>query len=203
MKLSTAISSFVFIYGASSASASEETASGVDKATYGGFEDHLKDETKSLRGLQAGEGTFIVTFADDNGDREAKAQGLAKAFGGSVKYVYDTVLNGAALTVPNAAAAAGLAHSPHVQSVEADGMVYASAGSWGLDRIDQCPTSRDGIESKANGSGVKVSALFCLYFNSAVSSCSTYLVPSTQDVHHRHWLARRPCRVHWQNRQRV
>jgi len=144
-----------------------------------------------------------VTFADDNGDREAKAQGLAKAFGGSVKYVYDTVLNGAALTVPNAAAAAGLAHSPHVQSFEADGMVYASVGSWGLDRIDQCPTSRDGIESKANGSGVKVSALFCLYFNSAVSSCSTYLVPSTQDVHHRHWLARRPCRVHWQNRQRV
>jgi hypothetical protein len=161
MKLSAGIGSLVVIYRACSASASSVGV--VDKATYGGFEDHLKDETKSLRGLQAGEGTFIVTFADDNGDREAKAQGLAKAFGGSVKYVYDTVLNGAALTVPNAAAAAGLAHSPHVKSFEADGMVYASTvGSWGLDRIDQCLLPLNSVEKKANGSGVKVSALFCL-----------------------------------------
>jgi hypothetical protein len=159
MKLSITISSFLFIYGACSASASEEKVGDVDKATYGGFEDHLKEETKSLRGLQAGEGTFIVTFADDKGDREAKAQGLAKAFGGSVKYVYDAVLNGAALIVPNAAAAAGLARSPHVESVEADGLVYASVGSWGLDRIDQCLLPLNSNESKADGSGVKVGLL--------------------------------------------
>ena len=77
MELSTAIGSFLGIFGASTASTSEETVSGVDKTTYGGFEDHLKNGTKSLCGLQAGEGTFVVTFANDDGDLEAKAQGLA------------------------------------------------------------------------------------------------------------------------------
>lgn len=143
----------LLVYCPSSVSASKE--SDVDKATYGGFEDKIEGKQR-LRGLQDDEESFIITFADDEGDRQQKAQGLAKAFGGSIKYVYDTVLNGAAMTVPNAAAAKGLMNSPLIKSIEVDGKVYASAvGSWGLDRVNQC-VGLDGSETKADGSGVKV-----------------------------------------------
>ena len=79
--------------------------------------------------------------------------------------MYDSVLNCAALIVPNAAAAAGLAKSPHVKSVEAEGMAYVSdVVSCGLDRVNQCDLPLDNSKWKANGADVKVSAPFFTIF---------------------------------------
>jgi hypothetical protein len=85
---------------------------------------------------------------------------LVEAFGGSIKYVYEKVLNGAALNLPHEKAIFGVSHSPHVKTIDQDGVVYAvgdvQAESWGLDRINHCSLPLDGIATKIDGSGVKV-----------------------------------------------
>lgn len=130
-----------------------------------GEDDH---STKSLRGGQGevtgggkapGMKTYIVTFPYGT-DPGKKAEALAKAGGGSVRHVYREVLNGAALTLP-AAAAVGLGKSAGVESVEEDQEARASVPvkSWGQDRIDQCEAigdSPDAEFTKKDARDVKV-----------------------------------------------
>lgn len=86
--------------------------------------------------------TLIVTF-DEGVAPAARAAGLARAFGGEVRYVYDRALDGAAIEVP-ANAAAGVARAAGVRRVEADQEMLRNdvvtqhdPVSWGLARIDQ------------------------------------------------------------------
>jgi aqualysin 1 len=81
----------------------------------------------------------ILTFEHDLVPA-ATAASLARANGGTVAFVYDHALNGAAIDVPSAAVAS-LSNARGVLRVELDGPVTTTAtqssATWGLDRIDQ------------------------------------------------------------------
>ncbi len=92
----------------------------------------------SVRGAE--HKTYILTFSPGK-DPTERANGLAKLAGGSVKHVYTHVLNGAALTLPEVAAAA-IAKNPAVATMEEDQEAttydHATMYSYGQSRVDQC-----------------------------------------------------------------
>ena len=128
-----------------------------------------KDDAASknrLRGLKNDKVTVLVTLKEDKNTGIAKkCESKANGAGGSVKYVYSTVLNGCALDIP-AGAMNSLKNDPDVQLLEEDGEVHATGctlqgdGScvvtspiWSLDRVDQCLLPLDGnpfIKEPAN-----------------------------------------------------
>lgn len=69
-----------------------------------------------------------------------RANRLSTVYGGNVHYVYEEALQGMAVSLPDAAAAA-LAQDPAVAAVEPDRTIrlegVEAALPWGLDRIDQ------------------------------------------------------------------
>ena len=86
---------------------------------------------------------YIVTFRDDESDPEGQANGLIKAHGGSLKYVYRYALKGFAVANLPDAAVEALQRNPRITRIERDGIVTAdgsgtqSGATWGIDRIDQ------------------------------------------------------------------
>jgi subtilisin family serine protease len=106
-------------------------------------------------------GQYIVTLHDDDPDTTAaRANALAAQYHGAVSRVYEHALQGFAVRMTEAQAAA-LAADPAVQSVEENGVVsidttQTNPPSWGLDRIDQAslPLSNS-YTFDANGTGVR------------------------------------------------
>ena len=117
-----------------------------------------KDDTaskNSLRGLKNDKVTVVITLKEDkNTGLAKKCETKAKGNGGSVKYVYGTVLYGCAVDL-SPAAVKTMAEDPDVEVLEEDGAVYATGCSssgdgcevfnpiWALDRVDQCTTPLD------------------------------------------------------------
>jgi hypothetical protein len=113
-----------------------------------------------LRGLKSDRVTVLVALKPDKNTGIAKkCESKANGAGGSVKFVYSTVLNGCALDIPQGAINS-LRNDAEVELVEEDGEVHATgctpsgdgSGScvvnnpiWALDRVDQCATSLDGL----------------------------------------------------------
>jgi subtilisin family serine protease len=86
-------------------------------------------------------GQYIVRFRLGGSDALTNAMYAERMVGGVTKYVYTTVLNGAAMTLADDAAAA-LRLDPRVLSVDQDQVVsingtQTNPPSWGLDRVDQ------------------------------------------------------------------
>jgi hypothetical protein len=76
--------------------------------------------------------TFLVTFNDNSIAASKRCDALAKSHGGSVTHVYNTVLNGCSINVPNVGAQVSaqatftaLSNNPAVKNVEASQRVYA------------------------------------------------------------------------------
>jgi subtilisin family serine protease len=86
---------------------------------------------------------YMVTFRDDESDPEGQANGLVKAYGGSLKHVYRYALKGFAVANLSDAAVEALQRNPRITRIERDGIVTAdgsgteSGATWGIDRIDQ------------------------------------------------------------------
>jgi subtilisin family serine protease len=80
--------------------------------------------------------TFVVVLKPDTKDVHGIAQGLARAHGGKLGFVYTHALRGFSVQVP-AAGAAGIAHSQAVASIEADQDYSVSAQSMptGIQRV--------------------------------------------------------------------
>jgi subtilisin family serine protease len=100
---------------------------------------------------------YIVVFKPGVADHIALARKLLAANGGTLRFRYD-VINGFAGRMP-AAAAAIIARHPDVALVEQDQLVHLVATqanpTWGLDRIDQRPTTLDrSYTYNATGAGV-------------------------------------------------
>jgi hypothetical protein len=115
-------------------------------------------------------GHYIVGLKDRNGrNAAAHATALANAHGGKVTAVYDSVLHGFAIELPEAAARA-LARNPKVRFVEdAEGWISSLSwsqttsgdpeqGLWHLDRSDQRQVDNGGLNGTygycATGQGV-------------------------------------------------
>jgi subtilisin family serine protease len=131
-----------------------------------------KDAAAAARDLQAAttnSKTYLVTFADTSISPAKRCDALAKSNGMVVSHVYDTVLNGCALTAASAASSSSsaaqtvqatltaLSSAPAVSNVEMDQRMYALAtpsSSWGLDRIDQCTLPLNNLMTKQDASGV-------------------------------------------------
>ena len=81
-------------------------------------------------------GTYVVVLMPGASDVPGVANGLARAHGGTVGFVYTHALRGFSVRVP-AAGAAGIAHAPAVASVEADQEFTVSAQSppTGIQRV--------------------------------------------------------------------
>jgi PKD repeat protein len=98
-------------------------------------------------------------FQSDVSDPPGLAQRLARAHGGSVGFTYQYAIKGFSAELPDQAVEA-LRRNPNVASIEPDGRVWAvttvSAGTWGLDRIDQTSLPLDGNYTfTPDGSGVR------------------------------------------------
>jgi subtilisin family serine protease len=108
-------------------------------------------------------GQYIVVFNDGVRDVPGLARRLAAAHGGKTLFVYESALQGFALRIPDAAAAA-LARDPNVRYVEQDQVVGAgtvqTSAPWGLDRADQrsLPLSTD-FSYFRTGAGVRAYVL--------------------------------------------
>jgi hypothetical protein len=86
-------------------------------------------------------GQYIVQFRPSGVSSLANARYVESRVGGVTKFVYTTVLNGAAMTLADDAAAA-LRLDPRILSVDQDQVVSINTTqnnppSWGLDRVDQ------------------------------------------------------------------
>src|SRR4051794_36493036 len=66
---------------------------------------------------------YIVTFRDDEPDPAGQANGLTKAHGGSVKFVYTKAIKGFAVANLPDAAVEALQRNPRVAAIERDGIV--------------------------------------------------------------------------------
>jgi subtilisin family serine protease len=102
--------------------------------------------------------SYIVVLKAGAGHPATVAAEQSRRYGAAVSHVYSHALQGFALTLPDAAAAA-LARDPRVDYVEPDGIVTAdttqSGATWGLDRIDQRSLPLSGTFTyTASGSGV-------------------------------------------------
>ncbi|MEO8334224.1 MAG: S8 family serine peptidase [bacterium] len=86
-------------------------------------------------------GQYIVQFRPSGVDALTNARYAERMVGGATRFVYTTVLNGAAMTLTDAGATA-LRSDPRVLSVDQDQVVSINTTqnnppSWGLDRVDQ------------------------------------------------------------------
>jgi serine protease len=105
--------------------------------------------------------SYIVQFADDERDAPGLARQLVAAQGGALRFTYTDAIKGFAAELPPQAVDA-LKRNPRVRLIEPDvqvqlftGGTQSSPPSWGLDRIDQRNTARDGSYTYGNdGSGV-------------------------------------------------
>ena len=107
-------------------------------------------------------GQYLVVLRDDQRDVPAVANALAAARHGRVLAVWESVLHGMSLQIPDAEAAA-LRADPRVKSVEQDQYVYLAGGGsqynapWNTDRIDQRAAYGDLVYNyAADGTGVTV-----------------------------------------------
>ncbi|GIE81289.1 hypothetical protein Aph02nite_72390 [Actinoplanes philippinensis] len=104
------------------------------------------------------DGSYVVVFKSGEADR-ARADRLAKRYGGSVDRVFGNAVEGytAKLTAVQAARLAG---DPSVASVEADQVVRIAdtqtSAPWGLDRIDQRALPLNSTYNYTASSGVTV-----------------------------------------------
>jgi subtilisin family serine protease len=101
---------------------------------------------------------YIVVL-DANANASDVAAQHARRFGADISHVYTHALKGYAARLP-AGAVEGIARSPHVAWVEADGVATADATQasppWGLDRIDQRARPLSGTYTYSNTApGVK------------------------------------------------
>ena len=101
---------------------------------------------------------YIVVL-DANANAPDVAAQHARRFGADISYVYTNALKGYAALLP-AGAVEGIARSPQVAWVEADGVATADATQtsppWGLDRIDQRTRPLSGTYTyTSTGFGVK------------------------------------------------
>jgi hypothetical protein len=121
--------------------------------------------------------TYIISFKDKGQSPAKRCEALAKSNRGTVKYVYEHVLNGCALSVPVGdapAACNAFKNHPTVSMVEEDQlmslddpieehmldythrMLQVQVPSWGLDRINQCARPLDNVVTKQDASDVTV-----------------------------------------------
>ena len=110
--------------------------------------------------------TFLITFNDNSIAASKRCDALAKAHGGTVKHVYNTVLNGCSISVPNVGAQVSaqatftaLSNNPQVKIVEESQRVYAFAP----------PSSSLFAVEDGNGGGVDSSSVSA----AAASTAST------------------------------
>ncbi len=110
---------------------------------------------------QVGADDWIVVFRSDVADPPGLARALVAQHGGSLRFTYEHALKGFAATLPPQALN-GIRSNPHVDYVEADGVMTADGsgtdptpGSWGLDRVDERSLAMDGVYDWAyDGTGV-------------------------------------------------
>ncbi len=112
--------------------------------------------TASVQESGVGADDWIVVFKEGTNDPPGLAKKLVADHGGTIRYTYKYVLQGFAANIPPQAIE-GIRNNPNVDFLEPDGVVTASVGSWGLDRIDQRSLPLDNsYASLGTGAGVDV-----------------------------------------------
>lgn len=119
-------------------------------------------QTKFRKVHRAVPNQYNVALRDEVDRRSVHsvADDLARAHGGTIKYVFEHAIKGFTVQMPEAAAVA-LSNHPHVKYVEEDSEATIAdtqcAAPWGLDRIDQRDLPLNGCYTfNATGAGANV-----------------------------------------------
>ena len=136
-----------------------DSTSRIRRSSNNGERDLAPIDDVQANGLK----TYIVVYNSSNSTTLSTAStatySMINAVGGQVISKYDTVLNGAAVTL-TASAAEQLKKNPAIDFIVEDKTVSTASNSWGLDRIDQSDYPLDGKyrwENNINaGAGVNV-----------------------------------------------
>lgn len=137
-------------------------------------------KSSTQRDLQSNSSkTYLVTFTDKSVSAAKRCAALAKSNGGSVTHVYDTVLNGCALTVPLPVSSSSSSSSASTMAAQAIMNALSSQPNVAMVELDQPVYALDDFDFNLTESTTSNNNLFAASPVSAAAAAAATMTSTT------------------------